>query len=122
MKTLLLGFALTLFCFTTFAQDQRTSFEQLAIVTTSAGNAVQLSWKKGTENISYFIVERSTDGVDFKQCGIVFLSEDPEFIEYKFRDKISSTTQGLLYRIGLVNEHKRLSYLPIKKLIAPNNL
>jgi len=122
MKTLLFGFALMLSCITSFAQNERTSFDDISVVSTSAGTSVLLSWKKGTENIAYFIIERSTDGVDFKQCGIVFLSEDPEFTAYKFRDKITSTSQGLLYRIGLVNEQKRLSYLPVKQLISPCNL
>lgn len=122
MKTLLVGFALALFCTPSLAQDQRTSFENLSVVTTSAGTAVQLSWKKGDEDIAFFIVERSTDGIDFKQCAIVFLSEDPDFVDYKFRDKISSTSNGLLYRIGMVNQQKRICYLPIRKLISPDSL
>jgi len=122
MKTLFISLTLTLVCFVVSAQEQKTSFENIAVVTTSAGMAAQLSWKKGTENISYFIVERSMDGIDYKQCGIVFLSEDPEFNEYKFRDKIAANTSGLLYRIGIVTEQKRLFYLPAKKIIAPENL
>jgi hypothetical protein len=84
--------------------------------------AAQLTWKKGKEDIAYFIVERSLDGVDFTQCGIVFLSEDPEFKEYKFRDRISNTSNGLIYRIGVVTSQKRLYYLPAKKLMAPENI
>ena len=109
-------------CFFGFAQEQQTSFQGLSIVTTSAGMAAQLSWKKGNENIAYFIVERSFDGIDFKQCGVVFLSEDPQFNEYKFRDRISNTSNGLVYRIGVVTEQKRVYYLPSKKLIAPENI
>jgi hypothetical protein len=122
MKTILLGVTLTFMCFFGFAQEQQTSFQGLSIVTTSAGMAAQLSWKKGNENIAYFIVERSFDGIDFKQCGVVFLSEDPQFNEYKFRDRISNTSNGLVYRIGVVTEQKRVYYLPSKKLIAPENI
>ena len=119
MKTLIIGLTLTLVWLSSSAQEEKTSFSNIAVVTTSAGLAAQLSWKKGTENISYFIVERSTDGIDYKQCGIVFLSEDPTFNEYKFRDKIANNTSGLIYRIGIVTDQKRLYYLPAKKIIAP---
>ena len=121
MKTYLLCLALTIFAFSASAQEQKTSFNGIAVVTTSAGMAAQLSWKKGAEDIAYFIVERSTDGVDFKQCGIVFLSEDPAFNDYKFRDRISDSSHGLVYRIGIVSPQKRLFYLPSKKLISPEN-
>ena len=122
MKTYLPALVLIFVCFFASAQEQKTSFDGIAVVTTSAGMAAQLSWKKGSENISYFIVERSTDGIDFKQCGIVFLSEDPQFNEYKFRDRISNTSHGLIYRIGVVTTQKRVYYLPSKKLISPENI
>ena len=121
MKTFTIGLALTLFCLGSFAQEEKTSFSNIAVVTTSAGLAAQLSWKKGSENISYFIIERSTDGVDYKQCGIVFLSEDPKFNEYKFRDRIGNNTTGLLYRVGIVTDQKRLYYLAPQKIIAPES-
>lgn len=121
MKTYLTALALIV-CFTSFAQEENTHFSNISVVTTSAGIAAQLTWIKGTENISYFIVERSNDGVDFKQCGIVFLSDEPGFTEYKFRDRISNNTQGLLYRVGVVTEHKRINYLPVKKLVTPQML
>ncbi|HYO22454.1 MAG TPA: hypothetical protein VER36_08605 [Flavisolibacter sp.] len=122
MKTYLLGLALTFICLSASAQEQKTSFDGIAVVNTSAGMAAQLSWKKGSENISYFIIERSTDGIDFKQCGIVFLSEDPAFSEYKFRDRIGNLSSGMIYRIGIVTTQKRVFYLPSKKLIAPENI
>jgi hypothetical protein len=122
MKTLLLGFAFLLVCFAASAQESRTAYDGLKVVTTANGLAAQLSWKKGSEDVSYFVVERSTNGVDFTRCAIVFTSEDPDFVEYKFRDKIASTSQGLVYRLGLVNEQKHICYLPAKTLIAPENM
>ena len=122
MKTFLLCVALTSLSFFASAQEEKTKFSGISVVNTSAGMAAQLSWKKGSENISYFIVERSTDGIEFKQCGIVLLSEDPEFGEYKFRDRISNVSQGLVYRIGVVTAQRRVFYLPIKRLVAPENI
>ena len=122
MKTFLLGLTLLFACVYASAQEQPTSFEGISVVNTSVGLSAQLSWKKGSESIAYFIVERSDDGVDFKQCGVVFLSEDPQFNQYKFRERISNTSNGLIYRIGIVTEKKRVYYLPSKKLIAPENI
>jgi|GEM_PF-3802425 len=122
MKTFLLCLTLGLTCLFASAQETRTSFQNIAVVTTSAGMAAQLSWKKGKEDVAYFIVERSLDGIDFTQCGVVFLSEDPEFKEYKFRDRISNNTHGLIYRIGIVTSQKRIYYLPSKKLLAPESI
>ncbi|HZH66669.1 MAG TPA: hypothetical protein VEY10_17390 [Flavisolibacter sp.] len=123
MKTAFLSLITCLLSLSAFAQEQKTSIEDISIITTSAGTtSAQLSWKKGDESIAYFIVERSTDGVDFKQCGIVFLSDNPEFVQYKFRDKITNNMHGLIYRVGIVNEQKRLSYLPVKKVMLPQNL
>jgi hypothetical protein len=121
MKTCLTALALIV-CVTSFAQEESTRFSNISVVTTSAGTAAQLTWIKGKENVSYFIVERSNDGIEFKQCGIVFLSDEPGFTEYKFRDRISNTTHSLLYRIGVVTEHKRVYYLPVKKLVTPQTL
>jgi hypothetical protein len=122
MKTILLGLAFVMASLAAASQDTRTTYDALKVVTTSTGLAAQLTWKKGAENIAYFIVERSTDGIDFKQCAIVFTSDDPAFVDYKFRDKIGSLSQGLVYRVGIVNDQKRVSYLPAKTLIAPEAL
>lgn len=122
MKTTLLALVALFATFTGSAQQNRTDYNTVTVVQTPNGPAAQLTWKKGTENIAYFIVERSNDGVDFKQCAIVFTSEDPTFADYKFREKIANLSQGLVYRIALVSEQKRVSYLPAKTLIAPESL
>lgn len=116
MKKFLPGFAFLLLCLTASSQEKQTAYDGLKIVTTASGPAAQLSWKKGGENVAYFIVERSANGADFKQCAIVFTSEDPAFTDYKFRDKISNAPQGLVYRLALVSDQKSVSYLPSKAL------
>lgn len=122
MKTILLSLAVSFIGLVTHAQESHTAYDSLKIVNTANGLAAQLSWKKGAENVAYFIVERSTNGVDFTQCAIVFTSDEPGFVDYKFRDKIGNASQGLVYRLGLVSNEKHLSYLPAKTLIAPETL
>lgn len=119
MKTFLPTLLLFAVCFTAKAQESRTTFDGATVVSTPSGLAVQLTWKKGAENIAYFLVERSTNGVDFTQCALVFTSEDPDFVDYKFREKIGSSSHGQVYRIGLVSDQKRVTYLPAKKIISP---
>lgn len=118
MRTVLLVLAIGILTPNIYAQEQTTSFEDIAIVTTAAGKSVELSWKKGTEDISHFIVERSINGVDFKLCGLVFLSEVPGFSDYKFRDRVISG-RPFYYRIGLVKDDQLLSYLPARVALAP---
>ena len=113
---------LALLALTSSAQSSRTAYEGLTVVSTANGMAAQLTWKKGDENVAYFIVERSTDGIDFKQCGIVFLSDDPEFVNYKFKEKVANLSQGLVYRLAIVSEQKRVTYLPAKTLVEPASL
>lgn len=55
-------------------------------------------------------------------AALCFLAMTPEFNEYKFRDKIAANTTGLLYRIGIVTEQKRIYYLPAKKLAGSESL
>lgn len=121
MKTLALCLLLAL-ALGAGAQQTRTAYETLTVVGTPAGKAALLTWKKGPEDVSYFIVERSTNGVDFTQCAIVLTSEEPGFTDYKFRERIGDNSQGLVYRLGLVSNQRRVSYLPAKTLIAPESL
>ena len=100
-------------CFSISAQEKHSTSSYISVVNTAAGKATELSWRKGEENIAYFIVERSIDGSSFKNCGIVFLSEDPFFTQYKFRDKINSESAQYTYRIGVVSQQKEVKFLPV---------
>ena len=122
MKTYSFSLLLASICLISNAKAQSSIFTGISVVTTSAGHAAELSWQKGTENVSYFIVERSSDGTHFKQCGLVFVSEEPGFTDYKFRDKIRAGSDSAFYGIGVVNDQEEVYYLPAKKLMAPENL
>jgi hypothetical protein len=119
MKQLFAGLVLPLVCLTVKAQEKKSSFENISVVNTKSGVATELSWKKGSESVSYFMIERSTDGRTFRQCGLVFPSEDPSFTDYKFRDKVSPGSAGFTYRVGLVTPEKVIIYLPARQLALP---
>jgi len=120
MKTVV-PFFLALFLLTAsslFAQERKTVFEAPSFAKAGDGSSlVNLTWKKGTENTAYYLVQRSIDGVEFKTVGLVFTSEDNNFSDYAFRDKVSEIGGAIevYYRVGIVSDQKELTYLPVKK-------
>lgn len=121
MKTIV-AFLSVLFLLTTtslFAQDRKTAFENASFVKSSEGASyMNISWKKGTENTAYYLVQRSNDGKEFKTIALVFTSEESNFCDYKFKDKLvaSEENSAMYYRIAIVNEQKEMTYLPVKKV------
>jgi hypothetical protein len=110
--------AFVLMATVSMAQDRKTVFETASLTASADGRtAVMLNWKQGEESTAYYLVERSTDGKEFKQIAMVFTWEDAQNNAYKFRDR-GFTTSGvsLYYRIGVVNEQKEVNYLPVKKV------
>lgn len=84
---------------------------------------VQLDWTGNKKDVSYFVIERSDDGKNFKQAAIEFTAEDASFTDYKFRDKnLNSETGAIYYRIGLVNKANDVSYLPVHKVIVKKSI
>lgn len=121
MKTVYSFFtaAFLLFAASSFAQSQKSFIESANLTPCADGTAcVQLTWKKGTENTAYYLVERSADGNEFKPVALVFTSEDEQFADYKYKDKTPATTgSALYYRVSIVNSQKELTYLPVQKVV-----
>ncbi len=125
MKTLLSGLSKAAFFFVfifsanaSFSQttDQNYSMKNASLVN-DAKPYVQLDWTGNEKGVSYFVIERSDDGKNFKQAAIAFTGEDASFTDYKFRDKnLNTQTGSLYYRIGLVNQAKDVTYLPVSKI------
>ena len=120
MKTLgsLFIAAFLLLATTSFSQEQKAVFETAGLSQYTDGTpCVQLAWKKGGENTAYYLVERSADGISFKQIALVFTAEDASFTNYQYRDKgFASAGAAAWYRIAVVNATKELTYLPVKKV------
>lgn len=126
MKTLLpyfvkaIFFAAFIFSATTVSaqvNDQDYSVTGISLIKKDK-SYVQLDWSGHKKDISYFVIERSTDGKNFHQAAMEFTSEDPQFTDYKYRDKdLKSSTGAIYYRIGLVNAANDVTYLPAKKIV-----
>lgn len=65
----------------------------------TANNKVDLKWSTVTEiNLNHFIVERSTDGINYSDAAMVFATgNSAEKINYAMSDNISSMQAGIIY-------------------------
>src|SRR3954464_577887 len=73
-------------------------------------NKVTLSWTTGIEKrISHFVVERSTDGIEYKEAALVFAVTNSSVKQnYSFTDVVSIYSKGVLYyRIKIVDANGR---------------
>jgi hypothetical protein len=71
-----------------------------------ANKKVVLTWSTAQEkNSSHFVVQRSTDGVEYTDAGMIFTQGDSEIARtYNFQDGVSTNTKGVLYyRLKMVD-------------------
>ena len=79
---------------------------------------VVLSWTIGNEKrLSHFVVERSTNGVDYKEAEIVFAITGPASVKenYSIADPVSFSGKGVLYyRVKIFDVHGKYQNSAIK--------
>jgi hypothetical protein len=67
---------------------------------------VALNWVTGKEKeLSHFVIERSTNGVNYSEVGMVFATGNSDVkVNYSFADAINSQASGVLYyRLKMVD-------------------
>ena len=97
--------------------DQTVSFD--AVV---KNNKIVLDWvSKNDKNINYVEIERSIDGKNYKQIGLVLAGEnDDKDINYTFPDNVSSVSKNVIYyRLKNVNNGGDFTY---SEVIKVNNI
>src|SRR3984893_2374658 len=79
---------------------------------------VVLSWTIGREKrLSHFVVERSTNGVDYKSAEIIFAMSGASSVKenYSVSDPVNLTGKGVLYyRIKIVDVQGKHQNSPVK--------
>jgi len=75
---------------------------------TVAPKGVALSWSAAKEiNVSNYVIERSLDGVEYKDAAMIFTAGDgnsSQRIDYSYTDKMTTSAQGLIYyRLRMVD-------------------
>lgn len=73
---------------------------------------VELTWSTEQEiNFSHFIVEKSTDGINFKEVSFVFGAGNSNAkINYQFTDKTIGTGGVVYYRLKSIDKDEKYTY------------
>jgi len=91
----------TIFTLTLAILLQTTVFSQVTSFKSKVNNdRVDLSWASTSEkNISHFIIEKSIDGKNYSQAGLVFAYDNTtETMNYPFFEKnIKANNNGVIY-------------------------
>lgn len=78
---------------------------------------VDLKWTTATEiNVSHFVVERSLDGVNYKDAGLVFaVGNSTQKVNYSLSDNISSVQSPVIYyRLRSVDIDGKFEYSEVR--------
>lgn len=78
---------------------------------------VDLNWVTGHEkDLSHFVVERSTNGVDYTETGMVFAAGNSTAVQnYAFSDMLNTSSKGVVYyRLKMMDSQKRYQYSPVR--------
>lgn len=76
-----------------------------------SNNKVVLDWQVGqNEKADQILVEKSTDGINFKVAALVFTSEKTDKENYQFYEKAGNGKW--LYRVLLISKDKQSIYSP----------
>lgn len=78
---------------------------------------VSLQWVTGHEkDLSHFVIERSTNGVDYTEQAIVFaMGASKARQEYKYTDASNTVSKGIIYyRIRMMDSRKRHQFSPVR--------
>ncbi len=87
--------------------------------TLNKNNKAELKWTTASEiNTSHFVVERSTDGVNFSDAGLVFAyGSTSDMTNYSFPDDLSGITSTVVYyRLRSVDNDGKSQYSETRML------
>jgi hypothetical protein len=78
-----------------------------------------LKWTSAEGNVSHFVVERSTDGVNFRDAAIVFAFETgTNNLTYNFSERLNDTDDVVYYRLCTIGKGGKYVYSDIKTVQA----
>ena len=88
-----------------------------AAVNNNNSNKIDLKWSTEIEtNLSHFIVERSTDGINFSDAALVFAyGNTTSKSDYSFPDNISRVLSGsVYYRVISISDNGKAVYSDVR--------
>ena len=77
-------------------------------------NAIVLNWTcNSDDNLSHFTIEKSFDGVEFMDAGIIFTG-DTRLTNYSFKDKMKKRSiNKVYYRLKITDKNNQVSFSDI---------
>lgn len=77
---------------------------------------VEIDWTTAEEvNFSHFIIERSTNGNEYKEIAVQFSSEKKSANNYAYTDAVNANASGLLYyRLKMVDQDGTFKYSNVR--------
>lgn len=91
----------------------------ISITGSVINNKVILDWQVGqNEKADQILVEKSTDGINFKVAALVFTSEKTDKENYQFYEKAGNGKW--LYRVLLIGKDQQTIYSPLVEINAVN--
>ena len=109
------------FWFKSFTYQAPSTFHLPLVLTqfnaTLNNKKVNLNWVTGMEKeLSHFVIERSTNGVDYVEAGRVAAKGTSNIkIDYNFLDNLNSGAKGLIcYRLKMVDIDNQFQYSPVR--------
>lgn len=69
---------------------------------------VSLTWTANEDNVSHYIIQRSTDGKNYSDIAMVFANNAPGASTYTYKDaNVSSSTNIVFYRLQTVDNNSK---------------
>ena len=105
-----------LFIMAISANSQTVNNDAVQNFTIKQNNSrVILSWSTSADlNLNHFILEKSSNGKDFKEAGLIFTFEkDANKADYLFPDHTQANETSISYRLVMVSPDGKSSYSKI---------
>jgi hypothetical protein len=93
--------------------------ESFTATLNNAGNKVDLKWVTSSEkNANHFAVEKSADGINFSDAGVVFAyGNTSEKMNYTFTDNVTASANKVIYyRLRSVDADGRTEYSTVRMI------
>ena len=117
LKTALVIFAATILGLSANAKNlvpaPKGQVQEAGFSATINNIKADLKWTASAEgSVSHFVVERSTDGVNFHDAAIVFAFETgTNNLTYKFSEKLNNTAGVVYYRLCTIEKGGKIHIL-----------
>jgi hypothetical protein len=86
---------------------------QVSFTALTNNNKAELTWTAAPGvKVSHFVIEKSTDGINYHDAAVIFAFEDvTDKIDYRYADKLNNDQPGVVYyRVCVIAENGKADY------------